>query len=63
MFKISGQVYHWIRSMCPQVPHGPRFLQLYIFDTDNEAHKRMNIFESRKKKDLNAGIVKFLCNP
>ncbi|GKB33692.1 DNA helicase [Tanacetum coccineum] len=36
VFKISGQLYHWIGSLCPSEREPPRFLQLYIYDTDNE---------------------------
>lgn len=46
--------------MCPQDVQGPRFLQLYIFDTDSEVHNRMHVFDSHKKKDLDSGIVQLL---
>ncbi|KAL3643572.1 hypothetical protein CASFOL_014387 [Castilleja foliolosa] len=36
VFKISGQVSHWIGSICPPTNEAPRFLQLYIYDTNNE---------------------------
>ncbi|GJU94321.1 DNA helicase [Tanacetum coccineum] len=41
VFKVSGQVYHWIGSLCPPVGEAPRFLQLYIYDTENEVENRM----------------------
>ncbi|GJX14532.1 DNA helicase [Tanacetum coccineum] len=37
VFRISGQIYHWIGSMCPDEGNVPQFLQLYIYDTNNEA--------------------------
>ncbi|KAL3652412.1 hypothetical protein CASFOL_002093 [Castilleja foliolosa] len=46
MFKISGQVSHWISSICPPTNEGPRFLQLYIYDTINEVPSRLRFFES-----------------
>ncbi|GKE91718.1 hypothetical protein Tco_1572813, partial [Tanacetum coccineum] len=36
VFKISGQLYHWLGSLCPAEGDPPRFLQLYIYDTKNE---------------------------
>ena len=33
VFKLSGQIYHWIGGLCPPEDGEPRFLQLYIFDT------------------------------
>nr|GEY30103.1 DNA helicase [Tanacetum cinerariifolium] len=36
VFKISGQLYHWIGSLCPEEGQPPKFLQLYINDTDNK---------------------------
>ncbi|GKE20022.1 DNA helicase [Tanacetum coccineum] len=37
VFRISRQIYHWIGSMCLDEGNAPRFLQLYIYDTTNEA--------------------------
>nr|GEV22203.1 helitron helicase-like domain-containing protein [Tanacetum cinerariifolium] len=36
VFEVSGQIYHWIDSLCPEEGHWPCFLQLYIYDTSNE---------------------------
>ncbi|GJW74052.1 DNA helicase [Tanacetum coccineum] len=36
VFNMSGQMYHWIGSLCPEEGQQPCFLQLYIYDTDNE---------------------------
>ncbi|GJS51633.1 DNA helicase [Tanacetum coccineum] len=44
VFKISGQLYQWIGSLCPAEGEPPRFLQLYIYDTDNEVDNRMSHF-------------------
>jgi len=43
-FKISGQVCHWMGSLCPQTPDKPRFLQLYVYDTENEVRNRLSIY-------------------
>nr|GFB70652.1 helitron helicase-like domain-containing protein [Tanacetum cinerariifolium] len=36
VFKILGQIYHWIGSLFPEEGHHPRFLQLYVYDTHDE---------------------------
>ena len=41
VFKISGQIYHCIGGMCPEPGKRPKFLQLYIYDTDNEVDNRL----------------------
>nr|GEX54256.1 DNA helicase [Tanacetum cinerariifolium] len=52
-----GQIYHWIGSLCPTTGEPPRFLQLYIYDNDNEVHNRMQHFEGIDKRQLESGIV------
>ncbi|KAL4554934.1 hypothetical protein LXL04_037543 [Taraxacum kok-saghyz] len=42
-FKISGQISHWIGSLCPPPSENPRFLQLYIYDTENEVANRLSL--------------------
>ncbi|GJV15685.1 DNA helicase [Tanacetum coccineum] len=44
VFKVSGQIYYWIGSLCPPEGEVPRFLQLYIYDTNNEVQNRMHHF-------------------
>ncbi|PWA72292.1 hypothetical protein CTI12_AA269790 [Artemisia annua] len=41
VFKVSGQIYHYIGSMCPELNKEPKFLQLYIYDTANEVKNRL----------------------
>ncbi|GKC09691.1 hypothetical protein Tco_1001301 [Tanacetum coccineum] len=53
VFKISGQLYHWLGSLCPAEGEPPRFLQLYIYDTDNEVDNRMSHFGGQNS-DLRA---------
>ncbi|GJT01529.1 kinase RLK-Pelle-LRR-XI-1 family protein, partial [Tanacetum coccineum] len=66
VFRISGQLYHWIGSMCPDEGVAPRFLQLYIYDTANEVKNRMAHFggehESGLKKEIVEGLIEFLDN-
>ncbi|KAH1086548.1 hypothetical protein GYH30_018184, partial [Glycine max] len=40
--RIQGQPCHRIGSMLPMPGKEPKFAQLYIFDTENEVHNRIN---------------------
>ncbi|GJY75151.1 DNA helicase [Tanacetum coccineum] len=63
VFKISGQLYHWIGSLCPAEGEPPRFLQLYIYDTDNEVDNRMSHFggnNSTLRRDIVEGLIDML---
>ncbi|GJT12218.1 DNA helicase, partial [Tanacetum coccineum] len=60
VFKVSGQIYHWIGSLCPPVGEAPRFLQLYIYDTDNEVKNRMRHFGGADNSYLDTQIVEGL---
>nr|GEV91677.1 DNA helicase [Tanacetum cinerariifolium] len=58
VFKVSGQVYHWIGSLCPPPGESLRFLQLYIYDTDHEVENRMRHFGGIDDINLDPEIVK-----
>nr|GEU45230.1 helitron helicase-like domain-containing protein [Tanacetum cinerariifolium] len=60
VFKVSGQIYHWIGSLCPEEGHDPWFLQLYIYDTQDEVANRMQNFRGRHQHTLNPQIVEGL---
>ncbi|GKD87027.1 DNA helicase, partial [Tanacetum coccineum] len=60
VFKVSGQIYHWIGSLCPPAEESPRFLQLYIYDTDNEVQKRLHHFGGIDNSQLEPRIVEGL---
>ncbi|GJX41745.1 hypothetical protein Tco_0256735 [Tanacetum coccineum] len=60
IFKISGQIYHWIGSLCPEDDDHLRFLQMYIYDTDNEVNNRMHHFGGLDAPGLNPEIVEGL---
>ncbi|GJV53078.1 DNA helicase [Tanacetum coccineum] len=66
VFRISGQIYHWIGSMCPDEGNAPRFLQLYIYDTTNEVSNRMSHFggehNSGLKREIVEGLIELLDN-
>ncbi|GJW95984.1 DNA helicase [Tanacetum coccineum] len=60
VFKISGQIYHWIGSLCPEEGNHSRFLQLYIYDTRNEVRNRMKHFSGVGESAINPEIVQGL---
>ncbi|GJU98400.1 DNA helicase [Tanacetum coccineum] len=60
VFKVSDQIYHWIGSLCPPIGEPPRFLQLYIYDTENEVENRMRHFGGIDDSHLDAQIVEGL---
>jgi hypothetical protein len=39
-FRIQGELYHKIGSLCPVERHCPQFAQLYIHDTKSERQNR-----------------------
>ena len=60
VFKVSGQIYHSIGKLCPDERVRPRFLQLYIYDTDNEVRNRLQNFLGNTKDPLREDIVEGL---
>nr|GEX37961.1 helitron helicase-like domain-containing protein [Tanacetum cinerariifolium] len=66
VFRVSGQIYHWIGAMCPEEGERPRFVQLYIYDTDNEVSNQMTHFGGQQqgglKKEIVEGLIDFLDN-
>ena len=44
VFRLSGQNYHSMGSLLPNVGETPKFSQLYIYDTENEEVNRQNVF-------------------
>ncbi|KAL3641767.1 hypothetical protein CASFOL_012582 [Castilleja foliolosa] len=57
VFKVCGQVSHWIGSLCPATNDSPRFLQLYIYDTNNEVPNRLRFFDTTDDRCLSAAVV------
>ncbi|GJZ36230.1 DNA helicase [Tanacetum coccineum] len=60
VFKIFGQIYHWIDSLCLEHGHHLRFLLLYVYDTKDEVNNRMHHFCGPNACTLNPDIVKGL---
>lgn len=57
VFKVPGQIYHWIGGLCPPENKTPRFLQLYIYDTQNEVQNRLSHFTGDDRRQLDPQIV------
>jgi len=62
VFKVSGQVSHWVGSLCPNAGDVPRFLQLYMYDTQNEIANRMRFFPSNTERQLQEDTVFAISN-
>ena len=60
VFKICGQISHTIGSLSPDPVKGPRFLQLYLFDTEHKVQNRLKAIDGPRKRDLDGNIVHFL---
>ncbi|PWA82762.1 helitron helicase-like domain-containing protein [Artemisia annua] len=60
VFKVSGQIYHRIGHFCPLSGESPRFLQLYIYETDKEVANRLANFDNSGVNVLKPDIVQGL---
>ncbi|XP_076929088.1 uncharacterized protein LOC143593303 [Bidens hawaiensis] len=60
VFKIEGQVHHWIGSLCPPANERPRFLQMYVYDTENKVSNRLHAFTGSNHSPLSPEIVSIL---
>lgn len=49
VFRISGSNYHRIGSLLPEPGTGPKFAQLYIYDTNNETSNRLHVMGDLKQ--------------
>ncbi|PWA48228.1 hypothetical protein CTI12_AA491210 [Artemisia annua] len=60
VFRVSGQIYHWIGGFCLAGDDIPRFLQLYIYDTEHEVRNRLSHFEIYERHALREPIIQGL---
>lgn len=64
VFRVSGQIYHWIGGFCPSGDDDPRFLQMYVYDTEHEVQNRMSHFDPNERRvlreDIIQGLIHFL---
>ncbi|GJW79060.1 type I inositol polyphosphate 5-phosphatase 12-like protein [Tanacetum coccineum] len=56
VFKVAGQISHWMGSLCPPSDQNTRFLQMYIYDTNNEVSNRLRYFGGGEYGDLKPEI-------
>nr|GEV97104.1 helitron helicase-like domain-containing protein [Tanacetum cinerariifolium] len=65
VFKISGQLYHCLGSLCLAEGDVPRFLQLYVYDTEYKVDNRMSHFGGDNidlRRDIVEGLIELLDN-
>ncbi|PWA89286.1 helitron helicase-like domain-containing protein [Artemisia annua] len=64
VFRVSEQIYHWIGGFCPNGDDSPRFLQMYVYDTDHEVQHRLSHFDPHERRilreDIIQGLIQFL---
>ena len=53
LFKMSGQVYHLMGSLIPEMGQKPKFSQLYVHDRQNEVSNRLETQPLKDKLDSN----------
>ncbi|KAH0705912.1 hypothetical protein KY285_010434 [Solanum tuberosum] len=59
--RISGQNYHHIGSLLPDIGKSPQFAQLYIYDTDNEIENRIkSLMHEEVETEMGQGISEML---
>nr|XP_027186631.1 uncharacterized protein LOC105851205 isoform X3 [Cicer arietinum] len=52
VFRINGQTYHLLGSLCPDNGEKPKFAQLYIHDTENEISNRLGFIQGDNQNNL-----------
>ncbi|XP_062085732.1 uncharacterized protein LOC133791836 [Humulus lupulus] len=58
IFRMSGQNYHHIGSLLPEVGKKPQFAQLYIYDTENDIGNQMDtLLRHGRKTEIEHEIV------
>jgi hypothetical protein len=65
VFKVNGYCHHFMGSLLPMDNKGPKFAQLYIFDTDNEVSNRLQPFcnenfQSILDSEIVVGLISML---
>ncbi|XP_073266985.1 uncharacterized protein [Populus alba] len=65
VFKVNAYCHHVMGSLLPMDNKGPKFAQLYIFDTDNEVSNRLQPFcnenfQSSLDSDIVVGLINML---
>jgi hypothetical protein len=55
-FRVHGSMHHRIGSALPEPGQSPKFLQLYIYDTDHELQNRMNATPAELNPEIMARL-------
>ena len=53
IFRINGELCHYIGNLEPKVNHGVRFAQSYFLDDDLQTDRRMEIFDDLDRNTIN----------
>ena len=56
VFRINGQIHHRIGSLLPQPNNIPKFVELYIFDTQNEINNRLQAITHEESSDTSLDL-------
>ena len=59
IFKMSGQNYHHIGSLLPEIGKKPKFAQLYIYDTENEMDNGINNLQKKIEHKTRLTLILF----
>ncbi|KAF8109299.1 LOW QUALITY PROTEIN: hypothetical protein N665_0098s0027 [Sinapis alba] len=59
---VHGQIIHRIGSMLPDDGNAPEYLQLYIFDTDNELDNRKRAFSTGNRGYIILQLIEMMDN-
>ncbi|XP_076950384.1 uncharacterized protein LOC143623335 [Bidens hawaiensis] len=60
VFKVEGHIHHLIGSLCPPPNESPWFLQMYVYDTDNELSNRIGVFSDDGRSHIRQETVTLL---
>ena len=52
VFKINGQIHHHIGSLIPSDNNQPQYVELYIFDTQNEISNRIKALHKQEPSEI-----------
>ncbi|PWA60701.1 hypothetical protein CTI12_AA380140 [Artemisia annua] len=56
--QMFRQIHHWIGTICPTNKDEPKFMQIYMFDTENEIAHRMEPFGEPRVTESTKAISK-----
>ncbi|KAD4888688.1 hypothetical protein E3N88_20761 [Mikania micrantha] len=60
VFKVHYYVSHWLGSLCPPEIERPHFMQMYVYDIENEVANRMQFFGAHERVSISHEVVQSL---